>query len=419
MSKILSQKFHLVANPKPVRRDRFAAKGRDRTLSLDALAFARAEIMSWPGYRPTELRCLDGLAAAAGVRSIVYKDEGARFGLGSFKALGGAYAVASYLQGEVQARIGVRPSTALLASGKFREITSSITVTCATDGNHGRSVAWGAQRFGCRCVIYVHASVSQGRRDAIAAYGAEIRPVQGTYDRAVRQAAEDAARNGWQVVSDTSYEGYTDIPRDVMQGYGIIMDEIVDQLPKDLSPTHVFVQGGVGGLAASICAYLWEKFEEKAPTFFVAEPEKARCLLLSAQAGRPTHDEGPLDTIMAGLACGDVSLLAWEVLDEGADGFISIEDEAAAETMRILADGRYGDKPVVAGESAVAGLAALLLVADDPETRHALRLNQDSVVLVIGTEGATDPAVYSGIVGRSAETVVPGWASAQTPDAPR
>ncbi|WP_249209567.1 pyridoxal-phosphate dependent enzyme [Bradyrhizobium manausense] len=178
------------------------------------------------------------------------------------------------MQGVVQARTGVRPSSAMLVVGKFREVTSAITVTCATDGNHGRSVAWSAQKFGCRCIIYVHASVSQGRRDAIAAYGAEVRTVAGTYDDAVRRAAEDAASNGWQVVSDTSYEGYTDIPRDVMQGYGIIMDEVLDQLPNGKSPTHVFVQGGVGGLAAWICSFRLSGFRcwiRSQPTFFRTE----------------------------------------------------------------------------------------------------------------------------------------------------
>ena len=417
MSKVLSQNFQLLLNPKQVRSEPYALKGRDGILNIEALRRARSEIVSWPGYRPTKLRSLKGLAATAGISSILYKDEGARFGLGSFKALGGAYAVASYLQGAVEARTGVRPSTADLAAGKLRDLTSSITVTCATDGNHGRSVAWGAQNFGCRCIIYVHAAVSQGRRDAIAAYGADVTIVAGTYDDAVRQAAEDAAANGWQVVSDTSYEGYTEVPRYVMQGYGIIMDEIVDQLPKGVFPTHVFVQGGVGGLAASICSYLWERFADKSPMLFVAEPEKARCLLLSAKAGRPTSDEGPLDTIMAGLACGEVSLLAWNILDEGADGFIAIEDEAAAETMRVLAEGRFGDEPIVAGESAVAGLAAMLLLAEEPETRPPVKLDSNSVVLVIGTEGATDPTVYSEIVGRPAETVVPGWASAQALEA--
>ena len=172
---------------------------------------------TWPGYRPTALRSLSGLARAAGVRAILYKDEGARFGLGSFKALGGAYAVASFLRGEVGARTGRRPTSKQLAAGSLKDVTANVTVTCATDGNHGRSVAWGARIFGCRCVIFVHATVSQGRRDAIAAYGAEVRVVDGTYDEAVRVAAETAARSGWQVISDTSYEGYTDIPRYVMQ----------------------------------------------------------------------------------------------------------------------------------------------------------------------------------------------------------
>ena len=248
MSKILDGKFNLLPNPKPVRRGQYAEKGRAKILSLDSLSRVRAEIASWPGYRPTELRRLDGLASAAGVRSILYKDEGARFGLGSFKALGGAYAVASFLQGAVAARTGSRPSTAMLAAGKLRAVTSDITVTCATDGNHGRSVAWGARKFGCRCVIYVHAGVSQGRREAIASYGAEIEVVSGTYDEAVRQAADDAARNGWQVVSDTSYEGYTDIPRDVMQGYGVIMDEVVDQLPDGRFPRMFLSKGASAAL---------------------------------------------------------------------------------------------------------------------------------------------------------------------------
>lgn len=411
MSKILSQRFRLLTNPKSVRREPYSAGGRSNILSLKSLANALEEIRSWPGYGPTRLRQLKGLAEATGVRAILYKDEGARFGLGSFKALGGAYAVASFLQGIVQSRTGTRPTTSELASGKLQDVTSDVTISCATDGNHGRSVAWGARKFGCRCVIYVHAAVSKGRRDAIVAYGAEVRVVQGNYDDAVRKAAEDAALNGWQIVSDTSYVGYTEIPRDVMQGYGVLMEEVFEQLPDGLAPTHVFVQGGVGGLAASVCSYLWEKLEGRAPAFFIAEPDKARCLLLSAEAGQPVPDHGPLDTIMAGLACGEVSLLAWDVLDDGVDGFVTIEDEAAAETMRLLADSRYGDQPVVAGESAVAGLAAMLLIAGDAHTRTGIGLGRDSVVLVIGTEGATDPAVYSQIVGRVAESVASDWSS--------
>ncbi|WCS25702.1 diaminopropionate ammonia-lyase [Methylobacterium sp. NMS14P] len=412
MTKILhNDRFRLLPNPKPVRPGPYAENGRAEILSLAELDRAREEISSWPGYHRTELRSLDGLAAAAGVRKTLYKDEGPRFGLGSFKALGGAYAVASLLQSAVEAKTGKRPTTAALAAGDLRSVTSAITVTCATDGNHGRSVAWGAKTFGCRCVIYVHATVSQGRRDAIAAYGAEVREVPGNYDEAVRQAAHEAEANGWQVVSDTSYEGYTDIPRYVMQGYGLIMDEVYEQLPAGTLPTHVFVQGGVGGLAAGLCSYLWERFGAASPAYYVAEPEKAQCLLMSAEAGQPTADHGALDTIMAGLACGEVSLLAWSVLDQGADGFFTITDEAAAETMRLLANGEMGDAPVVAGESAVAGLTAFLLASTDTSARALTALNEDSVVLIIGTEGATDPTVYAEIVGRPAESVLPGWAS--------
>lgn len=412
MPKILhNDRFRLLPNPKPIRPGPYAENGRAEILNLISLKRARDEISSWSGYRKTELRSLNGLAAAAGVRTVLYKDEGPRFGLGSFKALGGAYAVASLLQSAVAARTGIQPTTAALAVDDFRWITSTVTVTCATDGNHGRSVAWGARTFGCRCVIYVHATVSQGRRDAIAAYGAEVREVAGTYDEAVRQAAQEAEANGWQVVSDTSYEGYTDIPRDVMQGYGLIMEEVYEQLPAGTLPTHVFVQGGVGGLAAGLCSYLWERFGAAAPAYYVAEPEKAQCLFLSAEAGQPTADRGTLDTIMAGLACGEVSVLAWSVLDHGADGFMTITDEAAAETMRLLADGRMGDEPVVAGESAVAGLAAFLLTSADASARARAGLNGDSVVLVIGTEGATDPTVYAEIVGRPPESVLPGWAT--------
>ena len=211
-------------------------------------------------------------------------------------------------------------------------------MTCATDGNHGRSVAWGAQTFGCRCVIYVHETVSEGRCRAIAAYGAEVRRVAGTYDDAVRRAAADAAAQGWTVVSDTSYEGYTDVPRDVMQGYSLMVEEALAQAAT--LPSHVFVQGGVGGLAAGVCSYLWERYGAARPRFVVVEPDKADCLYRSAVAGRPTPAEGALDTIMAGLACGEVSILAWRILEQGTDAFMTIGDDAAADCMRLLADGR-------------------------------------------------------------------------------
>jgi diaminopropionate ammonia-lyase len=351
---------------------------------------ARAEIESWEGYAPTPLLALEEVARAARVSAVHWKDEGPRFGLGSFKALGGAYAVQRLLVTEL-ARRGVAnaATTAELTEGAHTEATQAITVTCATDGNHGRSVAWGAQRFGCRCVIFVHETVSQGRRDAIAKYGAEIRVVPGNYDDAVRAAARTAEQEGWFVVSDTSYEGYTEVPRDVMQGYRLMAEEAAEQLA-GAALTHVFIQGGVGGVAAAVAVQMRARFGAGVKVI-VAEPEKAACLLESAEAGEAVSVPGDLDTLMAGLACGEPSLLAWQELERGAFAFMAVPDESAVDCMRLLARRK---PPLVAGESAVAGLAALLLAAADPMSRGLLGLDTQSRVLLFGTEGATDPALY-------------------------
>jgi len=359
---------------------------------------AREEIASWPGYAPTPLIALPDVAAAARVGAVHYKDEGGRFGLGSFKALGGAYAVMRLLQAEL-ARRGVAPAAtaAELMEGRWREATRAITVTCATDGNHGRSVAWGAQRFGAGCVIFVHETVSQGRRDAIARWGAEIRVVPGTYDDAVREAQRQAEAEGWFVVSDTSYPGYTEVPRDVMQGYRVMAEEAADQI--GAAPTHVFIQAGVGGVAAAVSVQMRARFGTGVKVV-VAEPDKAACLLASAEAGQPAAVAGDLDTLMAGLACGEPSLLAWQELERGAFAFMAVPDDSAVACMRALA---ARTPPVVAGESAVAGLAALLLAAREPFARTALGLEETSRVLLFGTEGATDREVYERLTGRPAD----------------
>ena len=329
---------------------------------------------------------LPGVARAAGLARVCYKDEGDRFELGSFKALGGAYAVARVL-------------------ARHRGPASTLTVCCATDGNHGRSVAWGARRCGCACVIYLHAHVSEARAEAIAALGARRVRDDGNYDDSVRRAAEDARRNGWQVVSDTSWEGYTEVPRDVMCGYVVMVDEILAALPEGEIPSHVFVQGGVGGLAAAVLARLWHEWGERRPRFVVVEPRAAACLYASADAGEPTAVGGDLDTVMAGLSCGEPSLVAWPILAEGADAFMVIDDDEALGAMRLLADAPYGDPPVVGGESGVAGLAGMLAAARAPALREPLGLDAGASVLLFGTEGATDPALYARVVGRSAAEV--------------
>ncbi len=378
-------------------------------LNETGLEVARAEIAAWPGYAPTPLIALPGLAAAAGFAELWYKDEGPRFRLGSFKALGGAYAVCRLLRRQVAERIGCADvSTAALLSGEYREILSDITVCTATDGNHGRSVAWGARSFGCRCVIYIHATVSEGRKRAMEDLGAVVQRVSGNYDDSVHRIAADAETNGWFVVSDTAYEGYADIPRDVMHGYMVMADEAIAQLPDGAPPSHIFLQGGVGGLAAAVCATFWLRYGSARPRHFVVEPERAACIFESVKAGRRVTVTGALDTVMAGLAAGEVSLLAWEILRAGVEGFMTVPDHTAEALMRLLADGVGSDPPVVAGESAVAGLAGALGSLSDPALAKRIGLGPESRVLVFGSEGATDAELYQEIVGRAPEDVGAG-----------
>ena len=368
--------YAFLTNPALDRTRKFGVE-EQQIQSLDGARVAFETITAWPGYAPTPLLALTDMARELGVGDILYKHEAHRFGLKSFKALGGAYAV----QRLVAARGG----------------STGLVVTSATDGNHGRSVAWGAQRLGIHAIIFIHATVSQGRADAIAAYGADVRRVPGNYDDAVRAAAEAADANGWVVVSDTSWPGYETIPKDVMQGYAVMPWECEAQ---GAHPTHVFVQGGVGGLAAAVLAYEWQRLGADRPLVIVVEPDHAACLFESAKAGAIVTIPGDLDTIMAGLACGEPSLLAWRLLQPGIDAFVTITDADAAEAMRLLAD-----QQIAAGESGVAGLAGLRCIMSDADARRQLKLDQRSRVLCYGTEGATDPAVYERIVGRSASDV--------------
>ena len=248
--------------------------------------------------------------------------------------------------------------------------------------------------FGCRCIIYIHRDVSEGRKQAMEAFGAEVIRITGNYDDSIKQADRDARAHGRIIVSDTSYPGYTDIPRDVALGYTVMLAEAVDQM-QGIIPTHVFIQGGVGGLAAAVCAYFWELWGEQRPRFIVVEPEQANCLQQSAEAGHPVTVEGDLDTLMAGLACGEVSLLAWKILEPGANDFMTLSEDAIAPCMRLLAQ---GSPEIEAGESAVAGIAALIAARDDDAMSNTLGLDTTSRVFIIGTEGATDPELYQKLV---------------------
>ena len=368
---------------------------------------SRAWLSSWRGIHrnATPLYDLPDAAARCQVGRLCLKDESVRSPLGSFKALGAPIALVRQIL-----RLHPDFEPAAILTGRYAEALRGYTVISATDGNHGRGLAAAAQDAGCRCVIVLHAHVSPEREQAIAAYGADIVRIAGNYDESVQEAARLAAAHGWQVIADTSYDGYEDIPRDVMQGYGAIAEEIVEQTSAQRGRagafTHVFLQGGVGGMAAGLASYFWEYHGAQRPCFISVEPAQADCLLQSAIQGRPAKATGTVDSVMAGLACGETSPLAWRFLQPCVDAFMTIEDEQAIEAMRTLAQGSERDTPIVAGESGVAGLAALEWLRSDPQRSEQVGLTAESRVLIISTEGATAPREYTRLVGQSAEQVL-------------
>jgi diaminopropionate ammonia-lyase len=359
---------------------------------------ARTVIETWPDYTPTRLHALAGLAARLELGQIWLKDESTRFGLGAFKSIGGAYAVYHFLESEIKrsqpnADVGAQA----LIAGAYRDITQNITVACASAGNHGRAVAWGAQLFGARCVVYLYQDVSPGRAAAIERLGARVDLSSPNYDEAVRRVAADAERNGWQVISDTAYEGYIDIPRDVMQGYTVLADEVLEQLG-GVRPTHVFLQCGVGGFAGALANRLWQRLEEHRPVIILVEPTGAACFLESVRAAhRVTLPD--VHSIMGGLGCAEVSLVAWDILRLAADWAVAIPDSAIPVMMRALHDGQGDDPSIIAGESGAAGAAALCCLCADQVQRDRLGLHGNARVLLFSTEGATDPATYARLTG--------------------
>ncbi|PVH27321.1 diaminopropionate ammonia-lyase [Pararhodobacter oceanensis] len=367
-----------------------------RVISKEDYATAAAEISQWDGYAPTPLISLEALARDIGIGEILYKHEGPRFGLGSFKALGGAYAALRVLQREIGRKLGREVALADIRNGKYKDEAAQITLVSATAGNHGRSLAWGCQRFGAPCKIYIHALVSDGRAEAMRALGAEVIRIKGDYDDSVDLAKTEAAANGWFVVSDTSWEGYSLPPLDVKAGYGVMVQEICDALPE--APSHVFLQGGVGGLAAGVAAALRQHYGDGSPRVIIVEPELAACLFESGKAGAPVAFNIESETLMAGLSCAEPSPLAWEILVEESSDFITLPEAMVAPAIRLLARPLAGDTAVEAGESAVAGLAALIAARQDAGLAAKLGLGAEARVLLIGSEGVTDPAIFNRIM---------------------
>lgn len=391
--------FQLTINPAAEPKAEYGPR-QEVVLNATGLAEARQCISAWPGYRPTPLVALPGLASAFGIDALYYKQEAERFGLRSFKPLGGAYAVQRCLMRVVSAELGRDVAPDEILNGNHTAIVAGVTVTAATDGNHGRSVAWGAGMFGCRCVIYINEAVSAAREQAIAAFGAEVRRNPGSFDDAVRQAFETARAEGWHVIPDTSDGDVVAAPRDVTQGYAVMAAEAIEQWPDGEPPSHMFLQAGVGGMAAATCAQFWQHFGTRRPKAILVEPEQSACWFASLAAGQPIAITGEVDSFMGGLACGEVSTLAWDILQPGAAAAMTLPDAAAEAAMRLLAEGGNGDPKVVGGESGVAGLAGLIAVAGDEGARRILGLDPSSRVIVFGTEGATDEDMYRQVVGK-------------------
>lgn len=376
-------------------------------VDAETLGIAAArEVERFLGHRDnhaeTPLHSLPGLAAQLGLASLHIKDEGQRLGLGSFKALGGSYAVIRLVLEEASRRLGRTVDVGELHDAAVKAIAATMTFACATDGNHGRSVAQGAALVGARSVIFVHGGVSDRRVAAIARFGAEMVRVEGTYDDSVIEAARVANEKGWTIVSDTSWPGYERIPLLVMQGYTAIVHEALRQLADP--PTHVFVQAGVGGVAAAIAGYLALALGDNRPRFVVVEPARAACLFETAKAGHLVKIAHGEPTVMAMLECYEPSRVAWRVLARAADAFMTVDEGDAVAAMNRLARPAGGDPVIVGGESGVAGLAGLTRAATIPELGAKLALDRSSRVLVINTEGATDPVRYAELVGLNAPT---------------
>ncbi|GAA0221240.1 diaminopropionate ammonia-lyase [Metaclostridioides mangenotii] len=358
---------------------------------------------SFPQYTETPLVKLDNLAKELGVGGLFVKDESYRFGLNAFKVLGGSYAMGKWMADKLGKDISELPYDKLISDETRKEL-GDVTFYTATDGNHGRGVAWTANRLKQKSVVYMPIGSTEFRLNKIKDEGAEASITDLNYDDAVRLATKHANETGGLVVQDTAWEGYEDIPAWIMQGYGTMAKEAVEQL-KEYGvdrPTHVFVQAGVGSLAGAVQGYVANAFEE-CPITVVVEADEADCYYKSAEVndGKAVAVGGDMPTIMAGLACGEVNTIGFEVLKNYASAFVSAPDWVASKGMRTLGNPLRGDEKVISGESGAVttGLVAEIMTNDDmKDLRDALKLDANSKVLVISTEGDTDPEMYKSIV---------------------
>ena len=347
-----------------------------KSLSKKEIDDAYLSIQEWDGYSPTPLINLNKLSKELNLNKIFYKDEGKRFNLKSFKALGGAYAVE-----------------------KISKDNKDITVSTATAGNHGRSVAWGAKRLGLKCKIFISEFVSDARGQAMANLGADVIKIKGNYEKSLLECIKQSTENGWQIIQDVAWNNYLLVPKYTMAGYSVMMKEIFDQIESN-QITHIILQAGVGGMAGAMIAGI-ARYLNNIPTTIVVEPDSAACVLESIKTGKMQKIDIKTESLMGGMSCGEVSLVPWEILKNSVKYCISLPDDDIAKTMKLLGNASFSDEKIIAGENSAPGVISLIASCEDQKIKKEIGLNSNSNVLVIGCEGDTDQEMYKKLVNQN------------------
>ena len=346
-----------------------------KSLPKQEIDDAYSSIKNWNGYSPTPLINLNKLSKELNLKNIFYKDESKRFDLKSFKALGGAYAVEKISKGN-----------------------KDITVSTATAGNHGRSVAWGAKRLGLKCKIFISEFVSNERGRAMQDLGAEVIKVKGNYEKSLIECIKQSTENNWQIVQDVAWDNYLLVPKYTMAGYSVMMKEIFDQL-QNKQITHIILQAGVGGMAGAMIAGI-ARYLTNIPTTMVVEPDSAACVLESIKTGKIEKIDIKRESLMGGMSCGEVSLVPWEILKNSVKYCISLPDDDIAKTMRLLGNSTFSEEKIVAGENSAPGVISLIASCEDEKIKEKIGLSENSNVMLIGCEGDTDQKMYHKLINQ-------------------
>ena len=344
-----------------------------KTLSSEAIDDAYKIISKWNGYAPTPLISLNKLNEKLKINRIFYKDESKRFHLKSFKALGGAYAVEKIIKGN-----------------------NKKIISTATAGNHGRSVAWGSQKNGLECKIFISEFVSESRAEVMRSFGADVIRVKGNYENSLNECIEQSNKYNWQIVQDVAWEGYKLVPILTMAGYSVMMKEISEQI-KNEKISHVILQAGVGGMAAAMVAGI-ARYLDYVPKILIVEPDSAACVLESVKVGKIKKISIEKESIMGGMSCGEVSLIPWEILRNSVHYCVTVSDDYISKTVKCLANKEFSDEKIIGGECSTPGITSLVGLINDHEVKNKISLNESSNVLLFGCEGDADEELYQKLI---------------------